>query len=189
MCGTSIEGKPYRVVVEGVELVLCRRCYGERLRRTKTTPDDPMRYRVASRPGALQTGIQTRPSSKPSTKRHTSPPSLHGLVSRPKPRGVSLREAERFEVVSDYSSRVRRARERLGYTQRDLAMKAKIAESVIRRIELGELTPSIDLARKLERVLGIKLLEPVVETEEELGSSKKSDLYLTLGDIAEFRED
>ena len=189
MCGSPVEGRPYRVVVEGVELVLCRRCHVERLRRTRTTPDDPMRYRLALRSTTPQARIQTTPSRKPATEKAKPLQPIRSLTMRPKPRGVSLREAERFEVVDDYSSRVRRARERLGYTQRDLARKAKIAESVIRRIELGELVPSIDLARKLEKVLGIKLLEPVVETEEELSKSKRENLYLTLGDIAEFREE
>ena len=48
--------------------------------------------------------------------------------------------------------------------------------------------PTIDLARRLERVLGIKLLEPVVE-EEYTGTERRRTFYLTLGDVAEIRED
>lgn len=93
-----------------------------------------------------------------------------------------------YEVVSDYAERVRRARERLGWSQKMLAERVRESENVIRRIELGKLKPTIDLARRLERVLGIKLLEPVVE-EPETSDRERGGFHLTLGDIAEIRED
>jgi putative transcription factor len=102
-----------------------------------------------------------------------------------------LGAVERYEVVDDYAERVRRARQRLGLTQKELAQRVKVSENVIKRIEAGTLVPTIDLARRLERVLGVKLLEPVVEEETEVGSTKRGreEFYLTLGDIAEIRED
>ncbi len=99
--------------------------------------------------------------------------------------------AERYEVVPDYAERVRRARERLGMSQEELAIRVKERVNVIKRIEAGTLTPTVDLAKRLEKVLGIKLLEPVVE--EELGAQatrrRRGEFELTLGDIVEIREE
>jgi len=64
-----------------------------------------------------------------------------------------------------------------------------VGEKVIKRIEAGTLVPSIELARRLERVLGVKLLEPVAELEEEEEMGGRERFQLTLGDIAELRED
>lgn len=72
-----------------------------------------------------------------------------------------------------------------------LAEAVKEGENVIKRIEAGRLVPSIDLARRLEQVLGIKLLEPVVEsTFESYQSFSRSRVSkeLTLGDIVAIRK-
>jgi putative transcription factor len=103
---------------------------------------------------------------------------------------TSLGAAERYEVVPDYAEIIRRARERLGWSHKVLAEKVRESERTIKRIEAGELVPTIDLARRLEKVLGVKLLEPVVEEDyAEAGSRSRRRFYLTLGDIAEIRED
>jgi len=128
-------------------------------------------------------GARTRESEQQQAKLVTR--SRTSLARKPSSR---LGVYERFEVVPDFAERVRSARERLGWTQRMLAQKARVSENVIRRIEAGTLTPSIDLARRLEKILGIKLLEPVVEEGEDYGS-EKSEFYLTLGDVAEIKED
>ncbi len=199
MCGAPITGRAYRIVVEGTEMIVCERCYRrymERSRRTGT--DEPLRFRIATStarrrepPAAAE---PARPPSRPSaapTARTTPPlPARRGLGRRGGST-VSLGAVERYEVVEDYAERVRRARERLGLTQKELAQRVRVSENVIKRIEAGTLVPTIDLAQRLERVLGVKLLEPVVEEEVATGSRRGSrdEFYLTLGDIAEIRED
>jgi putative transcription factor len=194
MCGAPITGKAYRIVVEGTEMIVCERCYRrymERSRRTGT--DEPLRYRIAtsvSRRSEVREKV-IAPTPRAALRAQTEGIGRTGGTTRRRT-GTSLGVVERYEVVEDYAERVRAARQRLGMSQKELAMKVRVSENVIKRIEAGTLVPTIDLARRLERVLGVKLLEPVVEEEyasTTRRSKGKEEFYLTLGDIAEIRED
>jgi len=92
---------------------------------------------------------------------------------------------EDVEIVEDYAERIRAAREALGWTKEILAERVKEKVSVIRRIESGAMIPPISLARKLESVLRIKLLEPTIHITPPKQSYKNFEL--TLGDIAEIK--
>ena len=199
MCGRPITTQSYRITVEGVELVVCGACYRRYMSRVQSTAlDMPVRLRLMQPTQRLEIVREQVITSNYTTVRETRTERLEqrqvkpirtrsraSLTRRPDSR---LGVYEKFEVVPDYAQRVKRARERLGWTQRMLAQKAKVSENVIKRIEAGTLTPSIDLAKRLEKILGIKLLEPVVEEGEEY-SGEKGGFYLTLGDIAEIKED
>jgi len=104
-------------------------------------------------------------------------------VSRP-PRP---RVREEYDIVEDYAKRIKEARERLGWTQRALAEKVRESENTIKRIEAGRLKPGLDLARRLEKALGIKLLEPVVD--ESPSSTTGSSEDLTIGDLIRLRRE
>jgi putative transcription factor len=95
---------------------------------------------------------------------------------------------ESYEVVEDYAERIRRARQRLGWTQAALAQRVREKENVIKRIEAGRLKPSIALARKLERVLGITLLEPIVEESTYSTSKSGEEDYYTIGDFIKIKK-
>ena len=84
-------------------------------------------------------------------------------------------------VVLDYAVRIRNAREKSGMTQKDFALKLNEKESIIHKLENGLFVPPIDLAKKLERLLRIKLVE--IEEEEKAETAKKSSGPLTIGDI------
>jgi putative transcription factor len=57
--------------------------------------------------------------------------------------------------------------------------------SVIQKIEVGKIIPDINLARKIENLLKIKLLIPA---QEEKGSCKTVEKpTLTLGDLAKIK--
>ena len=192
MCGMPIEGRSYTVVVETTEMVVCERCYRRYMSRaTRAGTDEPLRLRIAPRRERPEPARPSTPALRRTEPRPAARPAPRQQPRRPPRRGGGgLGAIERYEVVEDYAEKVRRARERLGLTQRELAVKVKVGENVIKRIESGTLVPPIDLAMRLERVLGVKLLEPVVEEEEEpVASGKKGEFYLTLGDIAELRED
>ena len=57
----------------------------------------------------------------------------------------------------DASKLVRTARERGGLTQRQLARKARTAQSVVARIELGETSPSWSTLARLLKAAGFSL--------------------------------
>ena len=155
MCGARIAGRPYKALVDGVEMVLCVSCYLKLSRsgRAVLLPSKPEKKREA-----------------PKKKRPT--------------RRVSL---ELYDIVEDYDERIRRAREAKGWTTTVLAQKLRISESMLKKIESGKMKPSIDLARKMEKLLRIQLLEPV-EIEEEVDYTGPPGT-VTLGDVVVVRKD
>ena len=62
-----------------------------------------------------------------------------------------------IEKILDASILLRTARERAGLTQRHLARKARTAQSVIARIELGETSPSWSTLARLLKAAGFRL--------------------------------
>ena len=73
----------------------------------------------------------------------------------------------------------------MGLSQTDLAFKAKEKLSVIQKIELGKILPTMRLTKELEHVLRVKLLAPRGELETSTVPLKQTGpRELTLGDIA-----
>ncbi len=154
MCGARIAGRPYRAIVDGVEMILCASCYLKLVKSGRAKPAPAPEKR------------------KPRT------------VPRPRVRKVTL---ELYDIVEDYDERIVRAREAKGWTRAALAQKLRISESMLRKIEQGKMKPSIDLARKMEKLLGIKLLEPVELEEEEDYTAPPGTV--TLGDVVIVKKD
>ncbi len=98
-----------------------------------------------------------------------------------------VEEPEIIEViVPDYASRIKRAREKLGLKQEELAKRIAEKESLIHSVESGHHEPSMDLARKLERILKIKLVETVRDDKPLSAPSNNSGRKngpLTIGDL------
>ena len=89
--------------------------------------------------------------------------------------------APTFDVVPDYAERIRKARERLGLTQQEFALKLNEKESLLHKLETGTYEPPLELARKLERLLHITLVQ---ETKEEpAATSTRTSGGMTIGDI------
>lgn len=92
-----------------------------------------------------------------------------------------------YTIIPSYASLLRTSREKKCLSQQDFAKFLNERESVVAKWEAGSLKPSIEIARKLEKRLGIKLVEV-----EEAGAAKvetrgKSD-ELTLGDLVKVRK-
>ncbi len=96
--------------------------------------------------------------------------------------------SEMLEVVDDYPDIIRRAREQRGWTTAVLAQKLRVSEDLIRRIEGGKVKPTIDLAKRIEGLLKVRLLQPV-EYEESEGAKGAAPDALTFGDVAVVRRD
>ncbi len=167
LCGREIPDERLcrTVMVEGVVMTVCPQCYNRLMKKR---------------------GVPTQRTF-----------STHSLATQ-KPRPIKPRPPRRiprrileddYEVVEDYAKRIRRARQRLGWTQKVLAQKVREKENVIKRIEAGRLKPSIELARRLEKVLGITLLEPIADEVEFDYKSRKGDDYFTIGDLIKIRKE
>lgn len=89
---------------------------------------------------------------------------------------------EKIHLLSEnYNEIIKKRRESLGLTQKDFAKKINEKESILHKIETGTFEPSLSLAKKLEKFLGIKLIEDYLEEHEKPKSKKEKGF--TLGDF------
>ncbi|MBI4142034.1 TIGR00270 family protein [Candidatus Woesearchaeota archaeon] len=91
-------------------------------------------------------------------------------------------------IVSDYGKRIKSVRERLGKTQDEFAQLLSEKVSVLRKMEVGEFEPPLETAKKIERVLKIKLVENDDSSDVELPHGHKKLEGFTIGDIIRFKE-
>jgi putative transcription factor len=87
-------------------------------------------------------------------------------------------------IREDYSNIIRDKREKLGLKQQEFAKFLSEKESLIHKIESGTYVPSIELARKIERQLGIPLVEEKEVTPQHITSKKET---FTIGDVVKVR--
>ncbi|MDP2750425.1 MAG: multiprotein bridging factor aMBF1 [Nanoarchaeota archaeon] len=115
---------------------------------------------------------------------------LRKLVSekreKPKQNVIKQEEESVEEVVENYGSIIKNKREKLGLTQKELATKLAEKESLLQKIETESFEPSIALARKIERILGLKLIEEV--KEEQINPIKDKNAVLTIGDLINIKK-
>ena len=90
-------------------------------------------------------------------------------------------EPDEYVLVSNYGSRVRRAREKKGLGHANLAIKISEKKSILTSVEAGNMKPNEKLIKKLENALGIELLEKV-EVQSDT-SSNQTNKALTMGDL------
>lgn len=141
MCGKKVP-RLTKVRIDGAVLNVCDSCakYG--------TPAESIRTRFP----AAASQRQVEPIKMPQ-KRIVVPPSRPSSRKR---RGPNL---DNLDVVPEYADLIKQARSKLSLTQDELAAKLLEKKNVIASIERGDLLPEIKTARKLERLLNIKLLE------------------------------
>lgn len=97
-----------------------------------------------------------------------------------------LKEEVEF-VTYRCGAMVKEAREALGMSQEELAKKMNERESVVHAIESGHLKPSIELARKLEKSLQIRLVENYAKEQEKPKVNFKNE-GLTIGDLIKLKQ-
>jgi len=90
-------------------------------------------------------------------------------------------EEQEEEIVKNYAELIKKKREEMNLTQEEFAKKLNERLSVMQNIENGSLKPSIEMARKFERVLGLKLIEQI--KTQKISFGKMSSEKLTIGDI------
>lgn len=96
-------------------------------------------------------------------------------------------ETEVMELlVEDYAEKIRKRRESLGLNQKEFAKKLNEKESLIQKIESGHFEPSIGLAKKISRILQIKLVEEYEERHEKQHRPKAEGF--TLGDFIKIKK-
>ncbi len=135
---------------------------------------------VCSKCAAFGNVIEIAPPKPEVKEQLKSKPSQQ--TKKPEPQPVLV-------VVPDYAARIRSAREKMLYSQEELAKAIAEKESVIHKVESSQLEPPVKLARKLELFLKIELLKEV-----KMGDSDKpkkfdlKDTTLTIGDLVRLRK-
>ena len=98
------------------------------------------------------------------------------------PTSTGFKKKEKvLECVDNYSTLIRTAREKKGMKREDLGRIMNEKASVIARLESRGMVPDIKLARKIEKALGIRILE--VWEDEKVSSSDYSSGGMTIGDL------
>ncbi|MFP4655654.1 MAG: multiprotein bridging factor aMBF1 [Methanohalobium sp.] len=159
ICGTEIKGRPTKVNIEGSELEVCSKCaqYGTSVD-TKTQPKQQV------------SGKKTAPKK---------------TEKKPYPTKSKF-EGPTYELVEGYDQIIRDKREQLEWTQEELAAKIKEKESLIKKIERGEIVPEDSVRKKLERTLNLQLTEKVEDIDMDGDSASKNT---TLGDIVKIKRE
>jgi putative transcription factor len=91
-------------------------------------------------------------------------------------------------IVPDFPKIVRDRREALSLNQEDFAKTLSIKESMLHKIETGDFTPSIALARKMEKVLRTKIVEVKEERQEHVIGRPGGNSPVTIGDFIKIRK-
>ncbi len=95
---------------------------------------------------------------------------------------VSAVNTEVEVVDDDYSKIIRSARESRKLTQKEFARLLAVKESLLHSWEGGIHKPTLADARKIERILKVRLIK-ILDDNEQGMIPKTSDLSLTIGDI------
>lgn len=159
MCGAESKVPLKRVRIEGAELSVCSACarYGTELHGAAKSPAAP-----AGRPtGTIQS---------------------HTVQQR---RSRDLFDNLGGDLVEDYADRIRNARLKLGISQKDLALAMMEKELLIKKIEKGELIPEEDVRKKIEKELGIHLIEDSSAESQDFHQSK---MTTTMGDVIKIKK-
>ena len=157
VCGQKIQTNPITAIIEGAKLTVCVEC---------------------SKHGRIVTQDEYTPKPKPTSKLSARTPVT--MTQKKKP---EIKVEITQEIIEDYTSKIRQAREKLGLTHEDLAKKINEKTSVIGKLETGKIQPSNILATKLEHALKIKLLTPVTEEKAATLSPRTANREVTLGDL------
>ena len=120
--------------------------------------------------------------------------SKYGLIKKKireqtyKPRFANKKTQPDFKIVNNYSFLIKQARESKGLKQEDFAKFLNEKESMVTKWENGSLRPRLNIARKLERVLGVKLVEKDEKKSFAEDKKKKISSGFTLGDFIKVRK-
>lgn len=161
ICGRRVQSGLSLVRVGGTNLRACAECSRGRPR-AQVQPSD----RIISRSKTRET---KRKSAPVITRKPQRPKDVPELSLRP---------------TRGYGKAVQRAREGKGITVDEFSRSVGIRESLVRKIEAEKITPSISDLRKIERALGIKLIEEYSEEDEAHVTGEES--AVTLGEATGF---
>lgn len=160
VCGRKIRTDPTRALIEGAILTVCFECS----KHGKKISDE-------------EVNRKSNLLKKPSTP---------FVIKSVRKRKIEAKVELTQELVSDYASQIRKAREKLNLSHEDLGKKINVKASVLSKLETGKMEPTNKLVSKLEHSLKLKLLIPISKEEIPSAFSKSSNRKMTMGDLIQF---
>ncbi len=151
ICGAEIRGESFKISIDGSELTACGKCSQYGSAVGKRTPVSKKVAPVSRAPA----GRTRRPPKK-------------------------APEMVVDELVDEYGSVIKEARESRKWTHDQLASKIKEKATLIKKIEREEIIPEDDVRQKIEKALDVKLTE---RTDDDGWSGESLNRGTTLGDI------
>jgi len=103
-------------------------------------------------------------------------------------RNLLNRKEQEFKIVNNCAQLIRTAREKSGLSQEDFAKFLNEKESIVAKWESGAFKPFVDVARRLEKKLGIVLIVKEESGDEVKVEQKGKADELTLGDFVKVRK-
>lgn len=107
-------------------------------------------------------------------KLHPSSQSIKSTVSQ------QVKKELIEDFVEDYDQIIKQKREKMNLTQKEFAKLLNIDENWISKIETKALKPTLELGRRIEKLLKVRLIETV---QEGIAEPKKNSNVLTIGDV------
>lgn len=156
VCGRKIIGTPVKAIIEGAKMIVCPDC---------------------SKLSKVQWEIESIPSKPRKIK------ATNVLIPAISTKRQVPQVAETLELIDKYGSLIRQAREKMGLTHEDLGRKISEKVSVLKKIENEKMTPTYQLAERLEHTLKIKLYIPLAEPKIPSSSISLKPREVTLGDL------
>ena len=116
-------------------------------------------------------------------------PKINKPVKEKKESKPNFVDEEKQEIIVDNSSEIiKEAREKKEITQENLAKSIAEKESVIQKVESNQMALSLNLAKKLEQFLRIKLIEQFNPDKKPIKGFNIKDEALTIGDMIRLRK-
>lgn len=180
LCGRNMKGRGRNVTIEGALMNVCPQC-ADKFGGKSESYSGKGRQMPSARPSWIG-GPETTTSHVP--PRTTPRPQV---TQKPKPRPSSGGPLlDDLDLIENYSDIIRKARQKKGLSQEELAQKVGERISTLQSIESGRLKPIRKTIRGLERELDISLLEPIGTVPLKL-SREKGESGATLGDIVKVK--
>lgn len=139
LCGDTFVGKPVIINLDGYEAKVCPKCARKLLGRREMKE-----VKVAIKETKTDAPLRKEQPRKPPKG---VPPSIGG------------RKVEEIEYVEGYGEKIREARESLGLTIEQVAAALKMKASLLRNIEAEKVIPPYEIARAIEKLLEIDIIQ------------------------------
>jgi putative transcription factor len=164
LCGGTFYGKPVIVDLDGYKASLCNNC-ARKVKKVKKKDEEVT---------LTQKKLEV-PLKKPSP-------------SKPKEVRIPKRDKGEVELVEDYGRKIREARESLGLSIEQVAAALNIKASLLRNIESERVVPSFEVARNIEKLLEVSIIQRNPERAQVTGSTPQQ-VYssVTLGEAVEVK--